>query len=318
MTKFRFTLIVLTVVAFTLMISPAVQAQSRTWVSGVGDDLNPCSRTAPCKTFSGAISKTAANGEIDALDPGGFGAVSITKSITIDGTQGAGFGGIAAASTSGVTVNDSLQASPNTIVVVLRNLAINGTGNGLRGVRFIAGKSVSVEHCQIFGFKGLPGHGIDMANTAGNSQVVVKDTIIEENGGSAINLNPSNVGGVSATLSMHNSRLSRCATGITMSTGVTRATVRNSEIELMSGLGAGNGVNLASGTPIIHLHHVSLSHNTTGIAATAGQARLSDVYITNCATSMTTPANVRSWGDNMIFENGTNTLPGGPTLAPKN
>ena len=317
MTKFRFTLFVLAVVAFTLMISSAVQAQSRTWVSGVGDDMNPCSRTAPCKTFSGAISKTAANGEIDALDPGGFGAVSITKSITIDGTQGAGSAELRPPPRA-ASLSRQLQASPTTIVVVLRNLAINGTGNGLRGVRFIAGKSVSVEHCQIFGFKGLPGHGIDMANTAGNSQVVVKDTIIEENGGSAINLNPSNVAGVSATLSMHNSRLSRCGTGITMSTGVTRATVRNSEIELMSGLGAGNGINLASGTPIIHLHHVSLSHNTTGIAATAGQARMSDVYITNCATSMTTPANVRSWGDNMIFENGTNTLPGGPTLAPKN
>ena len=318
MNKSRFTLMVLTTIFLTLTISSAVQAQSRTWVSGVGDDMNPCSRTAPCKTFSGAISKTAANGEIDALDPGGFGSVTVTKNITIDGTQGAGFGGIAAAATSGVTINDSATASPNTIVVVLRNLAINGTGNGLRGVRFVAGKSVSVENCQIFGFKGAPGHGIEMANTAGNAQVVVKDTIIEENSGSAISLSPSNVANTSATLSLHNSRLSRCANGVTMATGVTRATVRNSEIELMSGVGAGNGINMASGTPIIHLHHTSLSHNTTGIAATVGGARLSDVYITNCATSMTTPANVRSWGDNMIFENGTNTLPGGPTLAPKN
>ena len=56
---------------------------TRTWVSGVGDDANPCSRTAPCKTFAGAISKTAAGGEINVLDPGGFGAVTITKSITI-------------------------------------------------------------------------------------------------------------------------------------------------------------------------------------------------------------------------------------------
>src|SRR3984957_15015789 len=63
----------------------AANAQAtRTWVSGVGDDANPCSRTAPCKTFAGAISKTAAAGEIDCLDPGGFGALTITKSITID------------------------------------------------------------------------------------------------------------------------------------------------------------------------------------------------------------------------------------------
>ena len=68
----------------TLATDPAQAQASRTWVSGVGDDANPCSRTAPCKTFAGAISKTAVNGEINCLDPGGFGAVTITKSITID------------------------------------------------------------------------------------------------------------------------------------------------------------------------------------------------------------------------------------------
>jgi hypothetical protein len=71
------------------LLSSAAQAQAtRTWVSGVGDDANPCSRTAPCKTFAGAISKTAPRGEINALDPGGFGAVTITKAITIDGGAG--------------------------------------------------------------------------------------------------------------------------------------------------------------------------------------------------------------------------------------
>src|SRR3712207_8357645 len=78
---------------FILAISAVAQAQAtRTWVSGVGDDVNPCSRTAPCKTWAGAISKTAAGGEIDALDPGGYGTLTITKSITVDGTDGAGWG----------------------------------------------------------------------------------------------------------------------------------------------------------------------------------------------------------------------------------
>lgn len=71
-------------IALSLSLSPASAQASRTWVSGVGDDANPCSRTAPCKTFAGAISKTATNGEINCLDPGGFGAITITKSITID------------------------------------------------------------------------------------------------------------------------------------------------------------------------------------------------------------------------------------------
>ena len=112
MNKFRFTIKLVAIAIFTLAFASMAQAQTRTWVSGVGDDLNPCSRTAPCKTFAGAISKTSANGEIDALDPGGFGTVTVTKSITIDGTWGAGFGSILASGTSGVIVNDSATATP--------------------------------------------------------------------------------------------------------------------------------------------------------------------------------------------------------------
>src|SRR5438128_11576981 len=90
MNKFRFTINALAIAIFTCAFATMAQAQAtRTWVSGVGDDVNPCSRTAPCKTFAGAISKTAVNGEIDCLDPGGFGAVTITKGMTIDGTAGA-------------------------------------------------------------------------------------------------------------------------------------------------------------------------------------------------------------------------------------
>src|SRR5713101_7632733 len=95
MTKLRLMLNVLAVLVVCLICSTLAQAQAtRTWVSGVGDDANPCSRTAPCKTFAGAISKTAAKGEINVLDPGGFGAVTITKSMTIDGTHGGGFGSV--------------------------------------------------------------------------------------------------------------------------------------------------------------------------------------------------------------------------------
>src|SRR5215212_7018467 len=146
------TLKVLTCAIFILALSSLAQAQAtRTWVSGVGDDVNPCSRTAPCKTFAGAISKTAAGGEIDALDPGGFGAVTATKSILLDGTNGAGFGSILA---SGANVNDSATATPGTIVVSLRNLSINGAGSilGTNGVNFTSGKSVIVENCIIQNF----------------------------------------------------------------------------------------------------------------------------------------------------------------------
>src|ERR1700745_3965303 len=97
--------------AMPLLYSAPAQAQAtRTWVSGVGDDANPCSRTAPCKTFAGAISKTANGGEIDVLDPGGFGALTITKSITINATGVTA--GVLVAGTNGITINTSTDVSP--------------------------------------------------------------------------------------------------------------------------------------------------------------------------------------------------------------
>src|SRR5512140_2511416 len=130
---------------------------TRTWVSGVGDDANPCSRTAPCKTFAGAISKTAAGGEIDALDPAGYGAVTITKAITIDGGGGQ-VASVLVSGTNGIVV----QANASTDVVILRNLRINGIGTGLNGVQFLSGKALGIENCAIFGFTQ---NGINIASS---------------------------------------------------------------------------------------------------------------------------------------------------------
>ncbi|MBW8841331.1 MAG: hypothetical protein JF608_05880 [Sphingomonadales bacterium] len=135
---------------FAVSANPAFAQATRTWVSGVGDDVNPCSRTAPCKTFAGAISKTAAGGEINCLDPGGFGTLTITKSITIDcnGTFGSvlSSGGI-----NGFVVNDSATATPGTAKVVLNGLDINGAGTtpGLNGVRIISGRDVMITNSNI-------------------------------------------------------------------------------------------------------------------------------------------------------------------------
>src|SRR2546421_2383860 len=125
---------------------------TRTWVSGVGDDANPCSRTAPCKTFAGAISKTAEGGEIDALDPGGFGGVTVTKAITIEGTHGAGFGAILNADVTGVTINVTTGTFVNTAVVILRSLYIQGASQSptgspgpSRGVNYVKGARVFID-----------------------------------------------------------------------------------------------------------------------------------------------------------------------------
>jgi hypothetical protein len=147
---------------------------SRTWVSGVGDDANPCSRTAPCKTFAGAISKTAAGGEIDALDPAGYGAVTITKAITIDGGGGQ-VASVLVSGTNGIVV----QAGPSD-VVILRNLRINGIGTGINGIRFLSGKDLNVEDCYIFGFTT---NGVDVAlNQATAATVHVFHSVIKNVG----------------------------------------------------------------------------------------------------------------------------------------
>jgi hypothetical protein len=183
-----------------VLASTAVaQAQAtRTWVSGVGDDANPCSRTAPCKTWAGAISKTALGGEIDALDPGGFGTVTITKSITLagDGTLGS----ILAASVNGILIS---SGAPATTTVRLRNLSINGAGGtggevtGLNGIRMLGGAALHVENCAIFNFTQ---QGISVETNVAGARVFVKDTTINHVGDAGILIKPFAPGTVNAAL----------------------------------------------------------------------------------------------------------------------
>ena len=154
--------------------APQAFAQAtRTWVSGVGDDANPCSRTAPCKTFAGAISKTAAKGMISVLDPGGFGAVTITKSITIDG--GGIRGSVLNAGTNGVVVN----AGAND-VVRLRDISIDGAGTGFNGIRFLAGGALILDSDKIN--DASSGHGI-LFEPSAPARLVVHDSTISNNAG---------------------------------------------------------------------------------------------------------------------------------------
>src|SRR5436189_3275179 len=149
---FRFIFTTLLVVGFSAV---AFGQATRTWVSGVGNDANPCSRTAPCKTFAGAISKTAPAGEINVLDPGGFGAVTITKSLTIRSDHIEA--GVLVSGTNGIVIN----AGPNDRIV-LEGLDIEGLGTGLNGVSVIAGKEVYIIRCSI---RHLTQNGVNMASS---------------------------------------------------------------------------------------------------------------------------------------------------------
>jgi hypothetical protein len=167
--------------AVTFLFVSGVQAQgTRTWVSGIGDDQNSCSRTQPCKTFAGAIQKTLAGGEITAIDAGGFGTVIITKSITIDGTGVPS--GILANQGSGITIDikPTHRLHPDRVVRI-RGLAINGVGNGINGINVIAATKVTVEDCVIDGFTAS---GINVQ--AG--RMFVRNTTIRNNAGTGLNV----------------------------------------------------------------------------------------------------------------------------------
>jgi hypothetical protein len=181
MNYFRSALRVSLVVAVISAFASLAQAQAtRTWVSGVGDDVNPCSRTAPCKTFNGAMSKTALGGVINAIDSGGFGTVTITKSITIDGSGV--LAGILGAMTNGININIG-DPKDTAKAVRIRGLTIDGVGTGIQGINVVAANSVTIEDTVIDGFTK---NGINAL--AGD--VYVTNTAIRNNG-TGINTRPA-------------------------------------------------------------------------------------------------------------------------------
>jgi hypothetical protein len=255
----KFTLLnILATMLSILLWSGTTQAQaSRTWVSGVGDDANPCSRTAPCKTFAGAISKTAAGGEIDALDPAGYGAVTITKSITIDGGGGQ-VASVLVAGTNGIVV----QAGP-TYVVTLRNLRINGikgtASGGLNGIRYLSGAALHVENCNIFGFTQ---DGIN-ATTSASAALFVTDTFLTNNG-NGVQIAPTAPNIRSVFVRVRAQGNSGFGFYIHPSSGVGAGTV----IEDSSAVVNGTGIGVTGAT--LYLGNSVIIRNNFGVSITGG------------------------------------------------
>jgi hypothetical protein len=306
MISIKTTLRVFALFTFMLALSAVAQAQAtRTWVSGVGDDANPCSRTAPCKTFAGAISKTADRGEIDCIDPGGFGTVTITKSITIDG--GGTFSSILAAGTNGVNVNDSASGAPNTKVVHLRNLSINGAGTGLVGINFTSGRELFIESCVVFNFKGngLNSDGLKINPSTGTLfNINVKDSIFKDNTGDGIRQSTA-IGTLNAsydnvTLSGNNNGLD--ATGGTGN--ISRSVVDDN---------AGSGLS-ASGGAVINATANLITSNGTGLnCASPSTIRLGENGIYRNTTGLGGGGTFNSFGNNMILGNTSDGITPGIT-----
>ena len=300
----------LTCAVFIMALSSLAQAQAtRTWVSGVGDDVNPCSRTAPCKTYAGAISKTAVHGEISTLDPGGFGAVTITKSITIEGTQGQGYGSILHSGTTGVSIpfDNFTAVGESQKSVRLRNLNINGSGGasaavlGLRGIRITGGTlatgtEVYVEDCVIDGSFGNPGRGIEDLR-AGGGHLFVTNTTIRNMASAGIAASPS-TGNNAPKVTVAGSRFHNCAFGVALSNGV-KASIYDS---VFTGNTTAIFTDATTGTPEIAVDHCLVSNNTTGFSASSANTfiRVSNTTAMNNTTLFTVAGGgqVLSYGNN--------------------
>jgi hypothetical protein len=300
MNKFRLAIKLLVIATFMLAFASLAQAQAtRTWVSGVGDDVNPCSRTAPCKTWAGAISKTAACGEIDALDPGGFGALTITKSIILDGTGT--FASTLASSTNGFTINAAA-----TDFVTIRGISINGAGTscsfGLSGINVIGTgpKDVNIEDVVISHFTT----GISV-NVAGNTNINIRNTVVRDNSGDGVALATSS-GQVKGSL-MNSSFVSN-------SNGLhAKINARISADDCNFSSNVNNGVLADGSTGVANISNSQIASNgTNGVnGAVGGVVRINscDIYA-NLGNGVLVGGEVDTFGNNRILANGTDGCPG--------
>lgn len=296
-----------------LLASGSAFAQAtRTWVSGVGDDVNPCSRTAPCKTWAGAISKTAAGGMINCIDPGGFGAVTITKSITISCKHVEG--SALASGTTGVIINGA------GIDVVLRGLDIDGSPNtspGLNGIRFLQGASLIIDDCVIRDFTGAGpnGNGILVNNTSLVAEIHIYNSSITGNGvgttGAGIQIVPTGTGGARVTIT--NSILSNNTVGFRADSGATTGTINVTMTDTTAAGSSFHGLSVAgAGGPVrVMLDRVVSANNLGDGLRSVGANSLvrigSSVVTGNNGTGLLvfSGGQIQSYGNNQVNSNTT-------------
>ncbi len=308
----------------SMVASPAWAQATRTWVSGVGDDVNPCSRTAPCKTFAGAISKTAASGEIDVLDPGGFGALTITKAITI-ANDSVGSAGVLVSGTNGFVI-----AAGPTDAVIIRGLDFNGlnpaAGPGLNGIRIVSAGSVLIEKCDIMNFQQ---NGVDFEPSLPNPGTValtIVDSVITGNGSNGgllgnygdILIEPAGTG-INASVSMDRVQvLNAFGPGLRVdgssTTGTIEVSVRNSSFQN----NGSKGISVQTEAPDNAVITTTIDSSTVsnnsgfGVHSTGTNATTyisNDTIVGNGTGVGVTTSNLISLKNNAIIGNTTNGAP---------
>jgi hypothetical protein len=271
-----------TTLALFATSAPAHAQATRTFVSGVGNDADPCSRTAPCKTFAGAISKTFINGEIDCLDPGGYGTLTITKSITIDCTGT--LGSVLASGTTGFSINIPVSANDPLRTVRLRGISVNGTGasgtigtrTGVRGVNITSAAAVTLEDMVISDFSQ---QGVNDVRTTAGGKLFIRNSVIRNNSGTGISAAATGGGSTVTIENVHSlNNAFGVATAIGNKVSITRSMFAGNttagvvadsgaQLGLDSSLVSGNGNGLQNaGT--MSFSNSEISFNTTGISGT--------------------------------------------------
>jgi hypothetical protein len=308
------------VLCFTLALCSLANAQAtRTWVSGVGNDANPCSRTAPCKTFAGAISKTFINGEIDCLDPGGFGTLTATKSITIDGTGT--FGSTLASGTTGFIINIGVSANDPLRTVTLRGLSINGTGSsgavgtrtGINGVSVTSALAVYIEDCVIFKFSQ---NGIKVTNVPNNFNLYIRNSVIRDNALGGVSMSSSSAANFMRG-TFENSHFNGNQNGIDAGAN-SRISADNCSLSGNTNAGAMAKSLTAAVVSVVNLSNCQVSANGAhGVQAGGGSAtsivRLNKTHITGSGTdgvNIGASGEVDTYGNNQIFGNNIDGCPG--------
>jgi hypothetical protein len=289
----RLTAVAVGLMAMFLAAAELSAQATRTFISGVGDDANPCSRTNPCKTFAGAISKTTAGGEINVLDPGGFGAVTITKAITIDAT------GVEAGVLSG-SGNGIRVAAGATDRVFLRGLDFFGFGTGVDGIEFSSGLMLTVENCRISGFAH---RGISIESSTANAQAYISNTVVRDQLNNGIVINPPSV--TNSVVLDHVQVINSAQAGLGLNPGST-AYVRDSEFSHNGASGI-----LATGAAFLFFDSNDVSSNGVGLTLLSGaSARLSGNNVTGNTVGFNTSGGViHSFGNNQTAGNDDGAQP---------
>jgi hypothetical protein len=308
-------LAVLGLTCLPLLGAGAAQAQTLTWVSGLGDDANPCSRAAPCKTFQGAVTKTAAGGEVDCLDSGSFGSTTsiplvITKSITINCTDAIG---TVLANSASPTL-PTIGIGGTGIVVNLRGLLVQGGGFGNFGIVFNTGAALTLEGVTVMNFTAGPATGLLFQPSTTNAILTVKNSsfVNNSNGGSSAGILVQPGSGGSALAVINNSSIERNSSGIiaNSTSGPIKMTVRDSIVS-----GNALGILAMPGNPNnVMVDRVAVSNNPAiGIAAVGASStvRINQSVITGNGTGLSSISGgvLHSFKNNAINDNGTDGTP---------